>query len=315
MLWRMRKLFTILTDSFLIWSKNFTLMYVFFFGLLLLSFMISRAEAPTLEIRWLLWLAVSLLLFTAIMAGWYNMVALACTRFLGTPREATPRERSVIEAFTLFQAFLPGVGLYFLPVLGGYLIQWGMTALLVLPVYPLMVKSLPLIQKLPTGDFHALYNVLDQLSSAQIQSLNLMFLSLLGVLVVNALFSWLTILWPAFVILYDENPLKACYRSIRQFFKDPLNLIGLSLLLCAAWVPLFLASKVFAALNNMLLGAASELLILLLFIYGAVSIFVYAIQTLGMPKPESQDHSPSGKKQKAGPWTEENNDRHDGFSD
>ncbi len=315
MLWRMRKLLTILTDSFLIWSKNITLIYVFFLGLLLLSLSVSQPEAPSLALRWILMLAVGLVLFTAIMAGWYNMVALACIRYLGTPNKSIYRERAVIDAFTLFQAFLPGVGQFFLPVLGGYLIQWGMTVLLLVPVYPLLVKNLPLLEKLPTSDFLTLYNTLDHLPIAQVESLNTMILSLLGALAVNALFSWLTLLWPAFVIVYDENPLKACYRSILQFFRDPLRLLGLSLLLFTIWLPLFLTSKLLVTLNNMLLGAACELTLLLLFIYAAVSIFVYTIQTLGLPQPKSTETPQSGSKPKSGPWTEENDDRRDGFSD
>src|SRR6476646_2151784 len=111
----MRQLLTVLMDSFVIGSRNFTLVYVFLFTLLLFQSLLSSAGMPAWEWRWASYLLILYLLFSDIMAGWFSMVGQACTQFLGKPRLEALAENHAKAAFLLFRNFLPGIGQFFVP--------------------------------------------------------------------------------------------------------------------------------------------------------------------------------------------------------
>jgi hypothetical protein len=309
MLCPMRKLLTVLADSFMIWSRNFTLIYVFLLALLLFSLIIPQSETPTLALRWILLFGVVLLLFGAVMAGWFNMVALACDRFLSRPRALVLKEASPLDALTLFKAFFPGVGRFFAPIVGGYLIQLVMAVLLMLPAQPLLVKNWVVLQKMALLSATDRLRLFYTLGTGQQESLGLLSTLLLSGLLVYALFAVMTLLWPAFVIYYDNNPLKACYRSIAQFFKAPVSLITLCLLIVGVRVPFLLLASSVSVDSNFILGAGVQLINLLLEIFVAVLLFVYVYQNIGPPTPEPDALDPSSTKDL------QDDDRHDGFGD
>lgn len=294
MLCGMRKLFSVLADSLMIWSRNFTLIYVLLFSSLLFELLIPRNESPALEPRWFLLAGVMLLLFGAVMAGLYRMVALACDRFLGQPREQALRQASPKDALTLFQAFLPGISQSMFPIVGGYLVQLLMAVLLLLPTQPLLMKYLPMLQKmLPMGTNERM-NLLLALPVAQQDELSALFLMLLVGMAVFALFGLMTILWPAFVVYYRNNPLKACARSMLQFFKDPLTMIGLVVVLIGIRIPLFLLNSVGVGSGNYLISMLVTLMALFVEIFIAIAVFVYVYQAVGKPivDPDPSKGSP-----------------------
>ena len=297
MLWVMRKLFSVLADSLMIWSRNFTLIYVLLFSSFLLELLIPKNESPALELRWFLLAGVMLLLFGAVMAGLYRMVALACDRYLGQPREQVLRQSSPKDALTLFQAFLPGISQSMFSIVGGYLVQLLMGALLLLPAQSLLMKYLPVLQKMLVMDTQARMNLLLGLPAAQQDELSILFLLLLVGMAVFALFGLMTILWPAFVVYYRNNPFKACARSILQFFKDPLTMIGLVVVLISIRIPLFLLNSVGVGSGNYWIGMLATLLALFVEIFIAVAVFVYVYKAVGKPliDPDPSKGSPEEK--------------------
>jgi hypothetical protein len=279
----MPKLFRILTDTLLIWSRNFTLIYVFLLGLLLLQFFIPANEMPALEARWLMLAGVILLLFAAMMSGFYGMVALACQRFLSRPREQAVRETSPVDAITLFQGFLPGISRFLLPVVGGYLIHIGMGALLALPMFSLLTKYAPLLQRMSLLSLDARMTMMTSLPLAEQQDFLSLSSMMLAAMLVFALFSLMAILWPAFVVYYGDNPFRACFRSMTQYFKDPLTLIGMIGVLLIIRTPLFLLNSISAGSGNLLLSLLSWLLDLFAEIFIAIMVFTYVYQSVGKP--------------------------------
>jgi hypothetical protein len=281
----MRQLFTLFTDSFVIWSRNFTLVYIFLLGLFLFGAILGQAGLPAMDWHWLLLGLIMLLIFAAIMAGWFNMVATACNRFLAQPREQALQPVSPLDAFTLFRAFLPGIGQFFPNVALGYLIQIAMGVLLLLTAQPLWSKNAALLEKMATLGIDERLRFLETLNQAQLLSLSQLSMVMLAALVVYALFAMLIMLWPAFVIYYGDNAFTACLRSIRQFFRDPLRLLAISLLLFLIKVPLFfLGSSINPTGTTFsLLSAGIQLLSLLVEIYAAIVLFVYVYQFVGKP--------------------------------
>jgi len=104
----------------------------------------------------------------------------------------------------------------------------------------------------------------------------------------------MTILWPAFVVYYRNNPLKACARSMLQFFKDPLTMIGLVVVLIGIRIPLFLLNSVGVGSGNYLISMLVTLMALFVEIFIAIAVFVYVYQAVGKPivDPDPSKGSP-----------------------
>jgi hypothetical protein len=286
MLSAMRQLFNLLIDSFVIWSRNFTLVYIFLLALFVFSILLGQAGMPSLDTRWVLLGLIMLLIFAAIMAGWFNMVAAACTRFLDKPREIAMQQTSPLDALTLFRAFLPGIGRFFPTVAMGYLIQLSIGLLLLLATQPLWGKNAALLEKMMSLDIEARIQMINSLSHAEKLSLGEFSLMLMAGMLGYGLFSLLIMLWPAFVLYYGENAFKACLRSMIQFVKDPLWMLGISLFFMAIKAPLFLLSSGVAPASPTqfsLAAAGIQLISFLVEIYTAIVIFVYVYQRVGKP--------------------------------
>jgi hypothetical protein len=288
----MRKLFTLFIDSLAIWSRNFTLVYIFLLGLFVFSIILSQAGMPSLDTRWLLLGMVMLLIFAAIMAGWFNMVATACTRYLDKPREVALEQTSPLDAITLFRAFLPGISRFFPTITIGYLIQIGMAILLLLPTQPLWAKNSAVLEKIVSMDIQERSQFIQGLSTAQLVSLSEFSLMVTAGLLIYWLFSLLIMLWPAFVLYYGDNAFKACFRSMLQYLKDPLWMIGICLFFLGLKAPLFLLSSSVGppSPGQFSLGAvAVQLISLLVEIYTAIVIFVYVYQRVGKPSLQPEE--------------------------
>lgn len=287
----MRQLLTVLTDSFTIGSRNFTLVYVFLFALLLFQSLLSSGGMPAWEWRWGLYALVLLLLFSAIMAGWFNMVGQACAQFLGKPRLEALTENQVKSAFLLFRHFLPGIGRFFAPVSVAYFVQTALGLLLAYPISRLWMKNAALLMKVATMDVANRMAFIQKLPLAQQTNLGEVSFWILTGFLAYSLFSMLIMLWPVYVVFYNQGGLKACLLSILQFFRDPLRLIAISLLVAGLRIPLFLLSGM-AAANSLFLGATIQMLGLLVEVLVAIIIFVYAYQRIGKPvPPENADTS------------------------
>ena len=284
----MQQFFALFVDSFVIWSRNLTLVYVFLFALLLFELIMPNAGMPELELRWLLLGGIMLLLIAAIMAGWFNMVAQACDRFLNKPREQAMTKHSPVEAFTLFRHFLPGVSKFVLPVAQGYLIQFLPVLILVIATQALWVDAFPLMKKLAFMDVAQQMKTIEALPPAERAGLQQLMLTITFGALGYLGFSLLIMLWPAFAILYRENGLQACWHSFARFFRDPVRMISLSAIVIALRLPVILVTGLTGG-SNMFIAATAQLLGLLIEIYLPVVMFVYVYQIVGKPVFPSEE--------------------------
>jgi hypothetical protein len=290
----MSLLFSVLRDAFVIWSRSFALIYVFFLFILVASLILGPAGPIGWNARSLVLGVLLILILSAFMAGLYYMIEVACRRFLGdNAPEALPsgKREAVRTAFSLFRDFLPGVGAFFVPVAVGILIQTGvLLGLIGWGLSPLGTQLAPFLERLTnlavTGGTATPESLLPALSPERQATLGL---TLLGSILACVVFGVVTMLWPVFVVMYRENPLTAYGRSIRQFFRDPFRLLALSALFAFGETALSLLIVIGGVLGEIFGRLAS----LLLQIYLMISLFVYAWSTIGPPSPlPAEDDEP-----------------------
>ncbi len=259
-------------------------MYVLFLIPLLLELIIPQSEKPAWTPEWALLILVVVMLVSAFLAGWFNMVGKACTRYLtniAPTRE--PNLQTALEGFTLFREFLPGVSRYFPTMLVGYLIQALVVFGLFLWMRPLWDKNLPVLEQFYQDGLPTVAK-LSALPPAQLLDLNELSMAILVSASIYVGFSLITMLWPAFVILHRDNVFTAYWRSLVQFFRDPFRLLLISLLLFGLQF-LFTLGFVTTVASVMLLAAFCQFASLLTEIYRAVVLFVYVYETTGKPVP------------------------------
>lgn len=287
---------SILRDSFAIWTRSFTLIYVFFLFLLVVSIVVGNpAQSLTMDIRSLVLTGLVLLIFSAMMSGFYNMVAVICRQSLA-PDLATRwnpdrTQKNFSGGFKAFKNFLPGIGQFFVPMTIGYLIQGGFLTLLFWLLNPLWLKATPILNQLlqalannvPTEAF------IHSLSMPQLMALNNLVLGICGILLGYGFFSMVTMLWPVMMVNYTQNPLLAYGRSLRQFFRDPLRLIALSLL----FFTLKLLCSLLSLAPGLFLNIFSQMSLFLLEIFITITLFVYAWRNIGQPVEPLANETPA----------------------
>lgn len=280
----MRKLFTVLIDSFVIASRNFTLVYIFLFSLFLLESLMSLGGMPEFTLKWALFGLIIVMLYAAIMAGWFNMVGQACVQFLEIPKSEALKQNYVKEAFKRLGDFLPGIGQFFTPVLVAYGVHLAYFALFGWLTRDLWQKNLPILMRLAGTSVEQSIQFQLSLSLEQQASLGMLTLSILGGLLVYSLLFLLLMLWPPFVVFYRKNGIEACFGSIRQFFRDPLRIIALAGINLAIRIPLLIIGPL-ASGGNPFVSLIYIFLNLLAEVFFTVMIFVYAHQLIGKPLP------------------------------
>ncbi|WP_303674545.1 hypothetical protein [Vampirovibrio chlorellavorus] len=271
-------------------ARNFTLVYILLFSLLLFGSLLNVNQWPDLSVQWLGYGLILLLLFAAIMAGWFNMVAQACIRFLSVPRTEALQQNYVLESMRLFQSFFPGVGRFF----NSFSLVFGLNALILSGlgywIRPSWLKANPLLIKaatLPIAQREAFINSLSIAQKLAVGEFSLLFM--IGALIYGVLWA-LTLLWPVYVIFYRQGGIKACFSSMGQFLRDPLRYVALILILALLGIPLFLVSGL-AGPSNLFLAIALQFLNLLLQVFFAVLIFLYGYQVIGKPLPPEAEEA------------------------
>lgn len=293
----MALLFSILRNSFVVWLRSFALIYVFFLFMLIASFVLGPSISPvSLNVRTLTLWGLLLLLFSAFMAGFYHMISQACQQYLLAQEDNRPealpnrKREAVITAFSLFRDFLPGIGQFFLPVTIGYMVQFGVLAALGWNLHPLWLKVMPILMRTESllNSGKSPEQVASWLTFTQQTELAEFVFGILIVVGLYGIFSGLTLLWPVFMVLYGKNPLKAYGLSIKQFFKDPVRLLLLSLLFLG--IKLLLSFLTLS--GGMFVDILGRLALLLLEIYMSISLFVYAWLVIGKPVRPSEPLGP-----------------------
>lgn len=271
-------------ESFSVFRRNFVLVYPLLFFLLIISLLKpSEAGIPELDLKWILLLVSMSCLYFAFLSGWYTMVAEACRRWMERkskpPQELTPQEvtAELLDPFTLFRQFLPGVGEYFGSFLLGGGIQVG-AVLLIFGVAHLLIDQYigvpvflgELVNIKTEAEAQALINALSPEAQEQFGNFTLV---ILGSLLAYGVFYLLTMLWSPFVILHRVNALTAYRMSLVQWFRDPLRV-----LLIALWFFLLNSLLMMVPPAGPLLLILFQFLFMFLKTYFAVMLFLYVMQ-------------------------------------
>lgn len=284
----MRQLFNLLTDSFVIWSRNFTLVYIFLFGLLLFESLMSLGGIPELTWQWGLFALIMFLLFAAIMAGWFNMVGQACVRFLEPPRTEVLKQNYVKDAFKLLGEFLPGVSQFFGPAAVVYGLHLSILLLFGWLTQDLWSQNLELLAQTALLPIDQRAEALANLTIPERAALGQLALTVIVGALVYSVFSMFLMLWPAFVVFYRKNGLQACLGSAAQFFRDPLKLFAIVAFILMIRIPLALIGS-FTQAFSPVLGMLMQFMSLLAEVFFTIILFVYAYQFIGKPIPEPQE--------------------------
>ena len=280
----MRKLFTVLNDSFLIASRNFTLVYIFLFSLFLLQSLMGLGGMPELTLKWALFGLTVFMLYAATMAGWFNMVGQACVQFLDRPRAEALSQNYVKESFRRVGDFLPGIGQFFTPVMVGYGIHLAYFVLFGWLTRDLWEQNLPILYRLAGTGVDQSVKIQLSLPPEQQASLAMLSLAMLAGLLIYAVLFLLLMLWPAFIVFYQKSGVDACFASLRQFFKDPLRLIALAVINLLIRLPFLFAGPVLGG-GSPFLAILFMFMCLLTEVFFTVVLFVYAYQLIGKPIP------------------------------
>lgn len=280
----MKQLFALLFESFVISSRNFTLVYMLLFSLLLFGSLLNINQSPQLSPEWILYGVLMLLLFAAVMAGWFNMVAQACLRSVSLPKEELARQNYIQESLRLFQAFLPGVGQFFTQFASVYALNAAIIIALSRWLEPFWSKIKPLMMQAASLPPEQRETFVHELSTNQKLAVGEFSLWLTLAMFLFGVFWALTMLWPTYVIFYRQTGIQACLSSLLRFFKDPLRVLALIVSMAALSIPMFLLLLTGVnATGNLVVAIGLQFLNLLLQVYFAVLIFMYAYQYIGKP--------------------------------
>lgn len=228
------------------------------------------------------------------------MIAAACRRYFErSPLTKTSPKNDFMENLSLFKYFLSGISLHFLPVAINFILIGLLLFSLsfVLSMLPLFNKVVPIFQELikngPVDQTQFLLNLPPE-QRVILENFSFVFFE---ILLVIAVFNFLTTLWPAYVTQYGDNIFKAYWHSVRRFLKDPFRFLFIAGLFIASQIFFYILSAIFA--GNILLGALTQLGGLLFNIYAMITLFVYTLRTDNRPlciqetegEPEPPDDS------------------------
>lgn len=205
---------------------------------------------------------------SVFLSGWLNMFHMCLEN---TKDEALSNEQKTLNSLNLYKEFFPGVGKYFQKIF------WGLLyGIIVFILFVNMGEAITLhflggfksfsidnfIQTVhnatTNADIIAFWNKIshaDKIKIIKLASIDIIFV---------AVFSYLTMFWTQFVIVEDENPLKAFVLSIKAVLNDPINTFLIFICILTSFIIVFVLNAILGA--NIL----SQLLTLMLFAYAIV---------------------------------------------
>jgi hypothetical protein len=311
----MKTLMRLLGDAWLIVGQQFVLLYPLLLFPLLLSPLIAQAAATGVQLdwKWVLLLATLVLLYYAFVAGWFSMIAQAVKLYVGQEQVALQAASDIaagrqpaeevpvnpfIAPFRLFGAFLPGVGQFFASFALGGGLQLTVMLALVFGMHTLIEQGLgypPGLDKFATFQSQAEANAfLLQLNPAQQEQFVGFIFAILGAIFAYGVFYLLTMLWAAYVVVYEVGAFRAYWMSIRRFFKDPFRLLLIAVVYASA---LMATAQLMTPGDSVFRMMLDFLLILIKTLFSVVLVlYVYRVKQAETPVVESlggAEHPPS----------------------
>jgi len=230
-------------------------------------------NAPASLVTSILLLATILFMVSAFFAGWFYMVKKAVDL---DKKEFLADEEKAKASFGLLKEIPVGVGEYFFSFIGATILFVGLIFVLLLACYKL---GLHFIGNVGIGIAHlktaftsaeAMKTLVSSMTSDQLIKLNAWNILFLAV---TSVYSFLTMFWPAQIIMGTKNPFVALFKSIVALFKKPLSSIVLFLYVSFInFVVSFI--NAFATINP-ILYFVSMLLYFYFVVYVVVLVFLY----------------------------------------
>ena len=260
--------------AFKITNDNLILATPFILFLLLMSIYLGVLHNSSKELGVLILLLITtLLMFSAFLAGWFFMFKKALE--LDKKGILLPEEKAK-ASFGLIKEFPVGIGEYFFSFVGGVILYGLLIAIFSYATYRM---GLHFIGKMDLTIFQlkealtspsAMKAIVSSLSKDQLIKLNLWNFLSLGSM---ALFSFITMIWPAQIIFKTKNPLFAFFKSIGFIFRNFFTAIIL-------FVYLSLVNFVVSLVNtistiNPILYFVSLLIYFYFVVYVIVVVFLY----------------------------------------
>ena len=266
--------FEAIKKSFVITYKNLILAQPFVLFLLVFSILSGGLYSVQKNAIAFLVFGLSLIfLFVAFLAGWFYMAKKTIAFEL---YENLDDEEKSLKSFGLIKQFFPGVGEYFLPMVGIFILFMLLSAITAFLVYKTGLKFIGA----PNFDAEAFkaasvsaVKMQEYLASVPIEKVKNFIYWICLVSFSGMIFQFLT-MWFVPAMFYNaKNPFKALFLGLKFLFKNFFASIGIALFL--------LIFNIFVSMVNSLLAfnvILSLIGFLLFFYYGTyfiVLIFLY----------------------------------------
>ena len=219
---------------------------------------------------------IIVILFTsAFLAGWFYIVKLALSY---RDKVYETIEEKNIASLSLLKQFFTGVGDYFLPVLGAFVIYVLMFIAFSFASYKLglhyigkLILTPELIKALNSGSYADITAVINSVDS--IQSLKTMSYWGFYITALSFIFSFLTLFYGP-VLLYDtKNPLKALFINFKFLFS---NFVGsFAIMLFLTFLNLIISLFNLLSATNVFFSIISLLIMFLYMSYQVMLVFLY----------------------------------------
>ncbi len=302
----MARLLTLLGESFALLGRNLVLFYPVLIYLIFFDVIRPRGMMVSADAKWLAFAGLLMLLLSAFSAGWFNMVYMAVLqhRKPASPAltgEDVPDEAAMTrltETFAVFKAFFPGVGEYFFRFALGWLVFFGVLAIMLWVAhgqvmagggYPAVFEEMiTLIQRGPEAQ-RELEALTRNLSPEVMAQMGAVFSIFGGTMTAFSLFALVTIFWAPLVIMRQLGAFRAYLESLRLFFRNPFKLMALGIFYFAA----FMLVGIVGGLNP-ILGIIGWFLWLFVDIAFVVFLFLYLTDEYGLQHVLPPAGSPAG---------------------
>lgn len=264
--------------AFKITNENIILTTPLVLFWILISFYMWFAQAAPKNLASGILLFVTIIfMFAAFFAGWFFMVKKAVDL---DKQDFIIDEDKAKASFNLIKEIPSGIGEYFFTFLGGLILYAGLFALMFFIAYQIGVHAIGKADlvvnqlKIAMSSPMAIKTLVSSMSKEDLLKLNewnFLFLA------TTAIFSFITMFWPAQVIFKNKNPLIAFFKSIAFELKNFLSSIILFVYICAINFLVSFAVNFLAVFQMKFAFLAWLLLLLSLLIYFYSLVYVVVL--------------------------------------
>ena len=260
----------IFKDAFKISYNNIIIATPMLLFLLILNiYLITAKNAVKSLPPTILFFSTLLLMISAFLAGWLNMIKVAVDNHINNNNEKDN------NSFTLIKEFPAGIADYIKPFIGFTIIYLILADITFISIYHVGLKLIGGVG-IKFSEFFAateapvaMQALLQSLTKAQLLKINYWYLLVMCSL---QLFTLLTLFWPVELVCSTKNPIIAFFKSIKIVFTKPqviILFIGINVL------NLFLTLINYVAIFNPITYFIATIIFFYFIVYIFVLLFLY----------------------------------------